>query len=464
MTAHHFQPTILRAYDIRGIVGETLFAEDAYAIGCHFPHFLNSQRRQPRIAVGRDGRLSAPQLHAALIEGLKQAGAEVIDIGLGPTPMLYFADRWLECDGAIQVTGSHNPPDHNGFKMVAGHKSFYGEQILQLARRAAEGHGPDGSGSHAEEAVLEAYCTRLLEGLDLPDISVVWDSGNGATGPVMEALASQLPGQHHLLFTEVDGRFPNHHPNPVDPETLGLLRAARAEQGAVCGIGFDGDGDRTGIIDEKGRLIAGDLLTAFLATEILARQPDQRVILDVKSSGLAMQIIEQAGGRPELWKTGHSHMKARLAERGAPLAGEMSGHIFLSDGWFGFDDGIYVGLRTLAAMKKLGLTITQFADQMPAIMASPEYHIACADEEKFSQMEAIARLVGETAKAEETLLDIDGVRLTGPDGWFLLRASNTEPALVARAEGRTAEQLDSQLQRLHSILAGVGIDWQPGPR
>ncbi len=177
--------------------------------------------------------------------------------------------------------------------------------------------------------MLEAYCNRLLEGLDLPEMSVVWDSGNGATGPVMEALASQLPGQHHLLFTEVDGRFPNHHPNPVDPETLGLLRAARAERGAVCGIGFDGDGDRTGIIDEKGRLIAGDLLTAFLATEILARQPDQPVILDVKSSGLAMQIIEQSGGRPELWKTGHSHMKARLADRAAPLAGEMSGHIFL---------------------------------------------------------------------------------------------------------------------------------------
>jgi phosphomannomutase len=464
MTAHHFQPTILRAYDIRGIVGETLFAADARALGWHFPHFLNSQHRQPRIAVGRDGRLSSPELHAALIEGLQAAGAEVIDIGLGPTPMLYFADRFLECDGAIQVTGSHNPPDHNGFKMVAGHQSFYGEQILQLSRRAATNHGGGGSGSQTREAILEAYCSRLLEGLDLPEMSVVWDSGNGATGPVMEALASQLPGQHHLLFTEVDGRFPNHHPNPVDPETLGLLRAARAEQGAVCGIGFDGDGDRTGIIDEKGRLIAGDLLTAFLATEILARQPDQPVILDVKSSGLAMQIIEQSGGRPELWKTGHSHMKTRLADRAAPLAGEMSGHIFLADGWFGFDDGIYVGLRTLAAMKQLGMTITQFADQLPEIMASPEYHIACADEQKFSQMDAIARLVAETAKADEELLDIDGVRLTGPDGWFLLRASNTEPALVARAEGCTADQLASQLHRLQSILAEVGIDWQPGSR
>lgn len=464
MTAHHFQPTILRAYDIRGIVGETLFAADARALGWHFPHFLNSQHRQPRIAVGRDGRLSSPELHAALIEGLQAAGAEVIDIGLGPTPMLYFADRFLECDGAIQVTGSHNPPDHNGFKMVAGHQSFYGEQILQLSRRAATNYGWGGSGSQTREAILEAYCSRLLEGLDLPEMSVVWDSGNGATGPVMEALASQLPGQHHLLFTEVDGRFPNHHPNPVDPETLGLLRAARAEQGAVCGIGFDGDGDRTGIIDEKGRLIAGDLLTAFLATEILARQPDQPVILDVKSSGLAMQIIEQSGGRPELWKTGHSHMKSRLADRAAPLAGEMSGHIFLADGWFGFDDGIYVGLRTLAAMKQLGMTITQFADQLPEIMASPEYHIACADEQKFSQMDAIARLVAETAKADEELLDIDGVRLTGPDGWFLLRASNTEPALVARAEGCTADQLASQLHRLQSILAEVGIDWQPGSR
>jgi phosphomannomutase len=464
MTAHHFQPTILRAYDIRGIVGETLFAADARALGWHFPHFLNSQHRQPRIAVGRDGRLSSPELHAALIEGLQAAGAEVIDIGLGPTPMLYFADRFLECDGAIQVTGSHNPPDHNGFKMVAGHQSFYGEQILQLGRRAATSHGGGGSGSQTREAILEAYCNRLLEGLDLPEMSVVWDSGNGATGPVMEALASQLPGQHHLLFTEVDGRFPNHHPNPVDPETLGLLRAARAEQGAVCGIGFDGDGDRTGIIDEKGRLIAGDLLTAFLATEILARQPDQPVILDVKSSGLAMQIIEQSGGRPELWKTGHSHMKTRLADRAAPLAGEMSGHIFLADGWFGFDDGIYVGLRTLAAMKQLGMTITQFADQLPEIMASPEYHIACADEQKFNQMDAIARLVAETAKADEELLDIDGVRLTGPDGWFLLRASNTEPALVARAEGCTADQLASQLHRLQSILAEVGIDWQPGSR
>lgn len=461
MPAHIFHPDILRAYDIRGRVGQTLFAADAAAIGRCFPSFLARRTGRPRVAVGRDGRLSSPELHQALIEGLLAGGAEVVDIGLGPTPMLYFADRWLDCDGAIQVTGSHNPPDHNGFKMVAAHKSFYGDEIRQLAALAADNRPATGGGQLGRRDIQQAYCDRLLDGLELPGFDVVWDSGNGATGQIMERLAPHLPGRHHLLFTEIDGHFPNHHPNPVDPATITLLRAATAEKKAVCGIGFDGDGDRTGIIDQKGRLISGDLLTAFLATEILRRQPGQKVILDVKSSRLAMHIIEQAGGKPELWKTGHSHMKTRLVERSAPLAGEMSGHIFLADGWYGFDDAIYVGLRALAAMQQLGCTLTQFIDQLPEITASPEYHIACPDEQKFQIMAEIGKSVRAEIQPDEDLLDIDGVRLNRPDGWFLLRASNTEPALVARAEGDSPAALDQQIARLQSVLASVAINWQP---
>ena len=338
MTAHNFDPTILRAYDIRGQVGSTLSANDAFAIGNIFASFLPKKGAVPRIAVGRDGRLTSPELADALCNGLVAAGCHVIDIGVGPTPMLYFADRILSCDGAIQVTGSHNPPDYNGFKIVLGHHSFFGDKITELGVRAAAGLIKADGGHREEKSVFDAYIARLVKQADFGTLSIVWDAGNGAAGPATEAMLAALSdkggaqGTHKALYCDIDGHFPNHHPNPVDPETLESLREQVGAMGADCGIGFDGDGDRIGLVDSKGRQIAGDILTAFLATDILTRNPGADIIFDVKSSALAMQIVHDAGGTPHLWKTGHSHMKQKLHETGAPLAGEMSGHIFIADG------------------------------------------------------------------------------------------------------------------------------------
>ena len=461
--SHQFHSTILRAYDMRGIFGDTLLEVDAYAIGRVFAQMISEQtsKSNPHIAVGRDGRLSAPALSKSLCDGLVDGGAKVSDIGIGPTPMLYFADRYLDCDGAIQVTGSHNPPTHNGFKLVAEHKSFFGDQIVDLGYRASKSSDPKAGGSLTEVAVQDAYVSRLLEDADFGDATVVWDTGNGAAGPAVKQMLESVSGNHTLLFAEVDGHFPNHHPNPVDPDTLAFLRDKVAEANADCGIGFDGDGDRIGIIDAKGRLVPGDLLTAYLAKDIAPKYEKPMMILDVKSSQVALNLIQDAGARSLIYKTGHSHMKKRMAEINAPLAGEMSGHIFIKDGYFGFDDGLYVAVRVLSQMQRTGQSITDFMDNIPEIYASPELHVKCPDEIKFSAMEQLAEYTARQADPNDSLNTIDGVRLTGKDGWWLIRASNTEAKLVLRAEGRNPEALQDMLNSIQSHLAAVQIDWTP---
>jgi len=453
---HAFHPTILRAYDIRGIVGETLFAADAHALGRAFATLV-ARGGGRRVAVGWDGRLSSPELAEALADGLRAGGMEVLAIGRGPTPMNYFAVHHLDADGGIHVTGSHNPPSHNGFKLMLGKRSLYGDGIRELGRIAAAGEVVDGNGQIIEHPVFEPYVARLLQDFhSRRELDVVWDAGNGATGEVLKALTDRLPGRHTLLFADIDGRFPNHHPDPTIPENLEALIATVKDQGAEIGIAFDGDGDRIGVVDGQGRIMFGDQLMQILVADVLARRPGSPIIADVKASQALFDEIARLGGKPVMWKTGHSLVKAKMAETGAPLAGEMSGHIFYADGFYGHDDALYVAIRLLGILGQGDLTLAEHHDHMAPMINTPELRFECPDERKFEVIEQVkARL----RPVEGIEVDgIDGVRVTTGDGWWLLRASNTQAVLVARAEARDDAGLERLKEHIRSNLRAVGIE------
>ena len=454
MSSHQFDPSILRAYDIRGIYQHTLTDADAFAIGLAFTACMDGRGLAKRIAVGRDGRLSSPALASHLIDGLVAGGADVFDIGCGPTPMLYYANDALATSAAIQVTGSHNPPTHNGFKMLMGGAVFFGDDITHLGEVSAEGPAQHTGGQRTEISIFDDYVARILQGVDVGAVTAIWDCGNGASGEVTAALTRQLSGTHHVLFAEIDGTFPNHHPNPVDPETLDMLRDAVASHKADLGIGFDGDGDRIGLIDGKGRQVPGDLLTAYLALDIAPKHKGRPMLLDVKSSDMAMSLITATGADAQIWKTGHSHMKKRMAELDVPLAGEMSGHIFIKDDYYGFDDAIYVALRVLDQMHRTGQSITAFIDSLPPQFATPELRIDCDDTKKFAAMDVLASFAS-TRFGDDDMSNIslvDGIRVRSASGWWLVRASNTEAALVARAEGTSQSALDGLIADLRETL------------
>lgn len=460
MIKHLFDPTILRAYDIRGILDENLTGDDAYAIGIGFAAHIRAKDGH-KVVIGRDGRLSSPMLAEHLASGLVAGGMHVIDIGISPTPMLYFADRIYQSDGAIQITGSHNPPNYNGFKMVVGHLPFYDADITGLGQIMANGVDSAKGGRHDHADISDQYITALktyagdLNHLGQPPL--VWDCGNGATGPVVDRLTAELPGQHQVLFSDIDGTFPNHHPDPVDPATLHLLRQAVADHGAVIGIGFDGDGDRIGLIDGKGRQVAGDVLTAYLANGVLRRHPGAEILFDVKSSSVALDHVKASGGQPQLWKTGHSHMKMRLKETGAPLAGEMSGHLFMADGWYGFDDALLSAVAVLKEMAETGRDITEFVDTLPPVFATPELRIPCMESEKFTLVDAVTKAA--RTNPDHGTLDvnaIDGIRVTTDHGWWLIRASNTGAELVARAEGHDKAAMDKLESSIYHRLQSAG--------
>ena len=456
MNAHRLDPSILRAYDIRGVFEDTLCTDDAKAIGLAFIAMQIERGHGDVVAVGRDGRLSSPELGGALVDGLRRGGARVVDIGCGPTPMLYFAAGEMKAGGGIQVTGSHNPPRHNGFKMIMGGRPFFGDDIADLGGLAGAGARERPGGAHEERDVEGDYVKRLARDARTDGITAVWDCGNGAAGRVMERLADRLEGAHTVMFAEIDGTFPNHHPNPVDEGTLGSLRREVERRRADLGIAFDGDGDRIGVIDARGRQVPGDLLTAYLAGDIAARHPGRPIVLDVKSSQLAATLIERAGAKVDMWKTGHSHMKRRMRDLGAPLAGEMSGHVFIADDYYGFDDAIYAGVRLITQMTQTDRSITAFMDTLPEQHATPELRIACDDAVKFEVMQRVRAHVMAT-RAPGDVNDIDGVRVSTPKGWWLLRASNTEAVIVGRAEASSQEGL-AELKgdmRTGLILAGV---------
>jgi phosphomannomutase len=451
---HVFDPTILRAYDIRGIVGETLTAADAHALGRAYATMLHAAGGR-RVCLGFDGRLSSPELAKALAGGLERSGVEVLWIGRGPTPMMYFAVYHLQTDGGLQVTGSHNPPSHNGFKMMLGQKPLYGAQIQELGQLAAEGAFRDGQGAVTTRPVLDAYVDRLVRDFRPGrPLHVVWDAGNGATGEALQALAARLPGRHELLFADIDGRFPNHHPDPTVPANLADLIAAVQRAGADLGVAFDGDGDRIGVVDDRGRILFGDQLMQILAPEVLARHPGSPILADVKASQALFDEIERLGGRAVMGKTGHSIMKAAMAEMGASLAGEMSGHIFYADGFYGHDDALYVAIRLLGILGQDDLSLAERRDRMAPMVNTPELRFDCPDEQKFAVIDRVReRLAAEGAEVNA----IDGVRVGTPDGWWLLRASNTQAVLVARVEARDEAGLERLKQQLSRQLRAAGV-------
>jgi phosphomannomutase len=456
--AHRFDPTILREYDIRGIVGKTLFAADANALGRAFAATLATDggERKHRIAVGYDGRLTSPELEAALVEGLAAGGADVVRIGRGPTPMLYFAATTLAVDGGIMVTGSHNPPDHNGFKLVRGSKPFYAEAIQELGRTAAALGDPAGPrGQVVEQRVFEPYVERL--GRDYHGgrgLNVAWDPGNGATAEVVIRLTASLPGRHHLINATIDGNFPAHHPDPTVTENLVQLQQEVARHGCDLGIGFDGDGDRIGVVDSRGRIFWGDQLMIVLARDVLSRHSGAPILADVKASDVLFDEIARAGGKPVMLPTGHSPIKAKLAELNAPLAGEMSGHIFFGDGWYGFDDAVYVAVRLLDILARGGDSLAAIADRLPAMINTPELRLECDEARKFA---VVAEIRDRLRRRGADIIDIDGVRVKTPDGWWLVRASNTQAVIVARAESATAEGLARLKRQIEAELAASGM-------
>lgn len=438
---HNFHPSIIRAYDIRGIYNDTLKDEDAYFIGKSFASFL-AKNDKKRISVGCDGRISSPALKAALIKGLIESGLEVVDVGVGPTPMLYFSVYHLETDAGIMVTGSHNPKNHNGFKMMLKERPFFGEDIVGLSNIAKEGDFVEDKGNVETYDIQEEYAERLLKDCVLSDINlgerspkrqlrIAWDNGNGAAGDIMTRISERIDAEHLLLYSEIDGTFPNHHPDPTVPENLKDLKKAVIEQECDLGIAFDGDGDRIGIMDDRGEILWGDQIMVFFAREVLKTNPKATIIADVKASEVLFKEIAKAGGKPLMWKTGHSLVKAKMKETNSPLAGEMSGHIFFADKYYGFDDALYAAVRMINIVFALKENLSLAKRSMGKTFSTPEIRVNCSEERKFAIVDELkANLKANNIEFN----DVDGVRVNVENGWWLIRASNTQAVLVARCE------------------------------
>ena len=453
---HQFHATSLREYDIRGIIGESLGAEDAFAIGRCFGSVV-ARAGGTKVAVGYDGRLSSPMLEEALVRGLMASGMAVLRVGLCPTPMLYYAAYALSTDGAVMVTGSHNPPNYNGFKSMLGKKPFFGKDILGLGAMAASGDVvPEAQGSQKSVDVAADYVARMVQDYDgARGLKVVWDPGNGSGGAITEMLVKHLPGEHTVINGEIDGTFPNHHPDPTVLKNLEQIIAKVAELGADLGIAFDGDADRIGVVDGEGHMLFGDQLLVVLARDVLKRHPGATIIADVKASQVLFDEVAKAGGVPLMWKTGHSLIKQKMAETGSPLAGEMSGHTFFADKWYGFDDAPYSAVRLLGILGRASESLADMRRALPQVLNTPELRFNCAEERKFEVVREVqARLAAEGAKVQA----VDGVRVLTEDGWWLLRASNTQAVLVARAEASTAAGLERLKASLAAQITASGLE------
>jgi len=462
MYKHHFDQTILRSYDIRGVFKKTLNVKDAFMLGFFFgitAKDQNQSKENPLIIIGMDGRLSSPILEENLSRGLEEAGCEVYRIGLGPTPMVYFASYYFNADGAIQITGSHNPKNYNGFKIVLNQKPFFGQDIQNLGLLAQKGFASAKKGSSKRVHINEKYIEKLIEPLkkiskSLDNKTIVWDCGNGACGPSIESITRNLPGKHIILYSNVDGNFPNHHPDPTDVSTLETLSQKMKEANADLGIAFDGDGDRIGVMDKNRLPVPGDLLTAFLANSIKDKV-NKTVILDIKSSNVAYEKIMSLGFNAEIGKTGHSNIKKRIKEINAPLAGEMSGHIFFADNYFGFDDAIYASIRLIKLLAN-DITLHEFTSSLPVTYPSREIKVYCPDNVKFKTMENISNEVLKNYNPKD-IITIDGIRAKNKFGWWLIRASNTEEALVVRFEGNSAEDKKELFNEVKYLLNNEGL-------
>ncbi len=450
---HQFNPSILREYDIRGIVGETLTEADATALGRAFGSVI-LRNGGSRICLGYDGRLSSPAMEAAILEGLLSTGLDVIRIGLGPSPMLYYSVYELDTDGGIMITGSHNPSNYNGFKMMIGKGGCYGKQIQEIGRMSADGDLEEGVGSASEEDIFDRYIDRMLEDVDMDALNAVnmtvgWDAGNGAAGDVVSALTKKLPGTHILLNEKIDGTFPSHHPDPTVAENLVELQDAIAAQNMDMGVAFDGDGDRIGAVDRVGEIIWGDQLLSILSEDVLKDQPGAKIIADIKCSQVLFDHIKKLGGEPVMWKTGHSLIKSKMVELNAPLAGEMSGHIFFKHKYYGFDDAVYVALRLLNTVARAEGGLEALRKSLPAVVNTPEIRIECDEGRPFVVVDEVLERL---RKTDANVNDLDGARVLSEDGWWLIRASNTQNVIVARCEGKDREALERVYQGLSAQL------------
>ncbi|WP_332775943.1 phosphomannomutase/phosphoglucomutase [Polaromonas sp.] len=447
--------SIFKAYDIRGITPSTLNEGVAEALGKAFGTIALAEG-ETAVAVGRDGRLSGPSLSAALVRGLVAAGVEVIDVGMVTTPMLYFAANTL-CTSGIQVTGSHNPRDYNGFKMVMGGRAIYGDDIQALRQMMeAENWVLQSGGKLRQVAVLDAYRERIVSDVKLArPLKIVVDSGNGIAGASAPAILRALGCEVIELFSEVDGNFPNHHPDPSKPENLRDLIATLKTSGAELGLAFDGDGDRLGIVTRDGNNIYPDRQMMLFAQDVLSRVPGGTILFDVKCSQRLAPVIEAAGGKALMYKTGHSLIKAKMKEIGSPLGGEMSGHIFFKERWFGFDDGTYAGSRLLEILSKHP-DASAVLNQLPSSFSTPELNVACSEGEPHTVVQALIKAASFPAPAK--LSTIDGVRVDWPDGFGLIRASNTTPVLVLRFEGHTPQALHRIEADMLALLRSVKPD------
>jgi len=453
MMTHIFHSSVLREYDIRGIVGETLHIEDALALGRAYGTTVKRSGGK-KVCIGYDGRISSPELSKALMAGIAGTGVDVVNIGLSGTPMLYYSVFELDTDGGIMITGSHNPANYNGFKIMLGKKPCFGDAIQALGKLAVDGDFEAGEGNITEVDVFDRYIDRLMRDVDTRGFKIAWDPANGSAGPAIEALVKRLPGEHIVINGEVDGTFPNHHADPTVEANLQQLKDVVAEEGCDMGLSFDGDGDRIGAIDSQGRVVWGDQMLAIMAGDLLKELPGAPIIADVKASQALFDRIDELGGQPVMWKTGHSLIKSKMVELDAPLAGEMSGHIFYKHKFYGHDDAIYAGIRFLNAVSSQGGDLDALKDGLPAVINTPELRFDCDEVRKFEVVQEVkARL--EAAGAD--MFTVDGVRVQTEEGWWLLRASNTQAVLVARCEAATEEGLSRLKNTLVAALAESGV-------
>ena len=445
-------PAIFREYDIRGIAEKDFNADFVMTLGQAYGTYARAQGKH-RIAVGRDCRLTSDPYAAALRQGLRSTGIDVVDIGTCPTPLMYFALHHYDLDGGIQVTGSHNPGDHNGFKICIGKITIHGEEIQELRKLIEHGKFVAGQGKEEAAPIIPPYQEFVIKqfGRLGRKINVVIDAGNSTAGPVAPRIFRELGCQVTELFCELDGRFPNHHPDPTVPENLQQLIATVKETGAEVGVAYDGDADRLGLVDRHGHIIWGDEMLVLFARDILQQRPGATIVSEVKCSQRLFDDIARHGGTPIMWKAGHSLLKAKMRETGALLGGEMSGHIFFADRYFGYDDAIYASCRVMEILAKSKKEVTELLADLPTSFTTPEIRMDCPDDIKFR----LAEKVCERFRGKYDVVDIDGVRVKFPDGWGLVRASNTQPVLVLRFEAKTQEKLTEYQTLMESVVEEV---------
>ncbi len=448
-------PEIFKAYDIRGIVNKTLTVEAVENIG----HAIGSEaiaRKQTEVAIGRDGRESGPELSAALARGLRAAGINVIDVGMVATPMVYFTTYALNTHSGVMVTGSHNPPEYNGLKMMLAGDTLAGDDIQALRKRIETGHIVNGAGSYRTHDIREAYLSRIVGDIKVArKIKIAVDCGNGVAGAFAPELYRRLGCDVQELFCEVDSRFLNHHPDPSQPKNLQDLITALKTGDAEIGLAFDGDGDRLGVVTKSGKIIYPDRQLMLFADDVLKRNPGAEIVFDVKSTRNLFSWVRERGGKPVMWKTGHSFIKAKLKESGAPLAGEMSGHVFFKERWYGFDDALYAGARLLEILSRVP-DISAALEGLPDAVSTPELHVQTAEGENYTLMDALKR-DAKFSNAQE-IIRIDGVRVEYADGFGLARPSNTTPVIVLRFEAET----DAAIKRIQADFRAALEAVKPG--